>query len=72
MEYYQSIVKKLDAVFINFMQALSKPEKKQSLWISYRIIDTDTKDIYIRKLMEDFIPIELEMLNKHFQEIFEG
>ncbi|CAD8084958.1 unnamed protein product [Paramecium primaurelia] len=49
MEYFLSVIKKLD-------KALICEDKRQSIWISYRIIDNDTRLIYINKLVDGLIP----------------
>ncbi|CAK57850.1 unnamed protein product (macronuclear) [Paramecium tetraurelia] len=49
IEYYLSVIKKLD-------KALTCEDKRQSIWISYRIIDNDTRLIYINKLVDELVP----------------
>ncbi|CAD8096851.1 unnamed protein product [Paramecium primaurelia] len=51
IEYFQSIIKKLE-------QALTNDDKRQSIWISYKIIDSDTRQLYINKLVDSLIPSE--------------
>ncbi|CAD8188632.1 unnamed protein product [Paramecium octaurelia] len=51
IEYFQSIIKKLE-------QALTNDDKRQSIWISYKIIDGDTRQLYINKLVDSLIPSE--------------
>lgn len=58
MEYFLSVIKKLDKVNNNLdnNKALTYEDKRQSIWISYRIIDNDSRSIYINKLVDDLIP----------------
>ncbi|CAD8108164.1 unnamed protein product [Paramecium sonneborni] len=55
IEYFQSVIKKLD-------KALTNDDKRQSIWISYRIIDNDTRQLYINKLVEGLIPAEFNQI----------
>ncbi|CAD8126930.1 unnamed protein product [Paramecium sonneborni] len=63
-DYYQSIIQKLD-------QALNNKELKESYWISYRILDEDTKALYLNKIAADLIPDDLLYIQEQMNEIFD-
>ncbi|CAD8192743.1 unnamed protein product [Paramecium octaurelia] len=63
-DYYQSIIQKLD-------QALKNKELKESYWISYRILDADTKALYLSKIAADLIPEDLLYIQELANEIFD-
>ncbi|CAD8103273.1 unnamed protein product [Paramecium primaurelia] len=63
-DYYQSIIQKLD-------QALNNKELKESYWISYRILDADTKAFYLNKIASDLIPEDLLYFQELMVELFD-
>ncbi|CAD8125521.1 unnamed protein product [Paramecium sonneborni] len=63
-DYYKSIIQKLD-------QALNSKEMKESYWISYRILDVDTKALYLNKIAADLIPEDLLYIQELMNEIFD-
>ncbi|CAD8211498.1 unnamed protein product [Paramecium pentaurelia] len=63
-DYYQNIIQKLD-------QALKTKELKECYWISYRILDADTKALYLSKIAADLIPEDLLYIQEQMNEIFD-
>ncbi|CAD8043354.1 unnamed protein product [Paramecium primaurelia] len=63
-QYYLSIIQKLD-------QALNNKELKESYWISYRILDADTKAVYLSRLVASYLPQELLCIQELMNEIFD-
>ncbi|CAK56126.1 unnamed protein product (macronuclear) [Paramecium tetraurelia] len=63
-QYYQSIIQKLDL-------ALNNKELKESYWISYRILDADTKAVYLSKVVAGYLPSEFLCIQELMNEIFD-